>query len=207
MKISKADIESAVKKITVGLEKSNRVVSEKDKKLTAYHEAGHAVVSKFLPTQDNVKEISIIPRGVAGGYTMYKTTEDKFYISKTELLEKMVALMGGRAAEKIALNEISTGASNDIEVATGIARDMLTVYGMDEKLGPISLKVDDPYEIQIFGEKVIDEVGKQIQILIDQSYVTAQKILKQNIDILDKIAKTLMEKEKISEEEFNSFFE
>lgn len=206
-KISKADIESAVKKITVGLEKSNRVVSEKDKKLTAYHEAGHAVVSKFLPTQDNVKEISIIPRGVAGGYTMYKTTEDKFYISKTELLEKMVALMGGRAAEKIALNEISTGASNDIEVATGIARDMLTVYGMDEKLGPISLKVDDPYEIQIFGEKVIDEVGKQIQILIDQSYVTAQKILKQNIDILDKIAKTLMEKEKISEEEFNSFFE
>ncbi|MCR5185566.1 MAG: ATP-dependent zinc metalloprotease FtsH [Clostridia bacterium] len=206
-KISKTDIENAVKKITVGLEKSNRVVSEKDKKLTAYHEAGHAVVSKFLPTQDNVKEISIIPRGVAGGYTMYKTTEDKFYISKTELLEKMVALMGGRAAEKIALNEISTGASNDIEVATGIARDMLTVYGMDEKLGPISLKVDDPYEIQIFGEKVIDEVGKQIQILIDQSYVTAQKILKQNIDILDKIAKTLMEKEKISEEEFNSFFE
>ena len=206
-KITKSDIENAVKKITVGLEKSNRVVSEKDKKLTAYHEAGHAVVSKFLPTQDNVKEISIIPRGVAGGYTMYKTTEDKFYVSKTELLEKMVALMGGRAAEKIALNEISTGASNDIEVATGIARDMLTVYGMDEKLGPISLKVEDPYELQIFGEKVIDEVGKQIQILIDQSYTAAQRILKQNIDILDKVANTLMEKEKISEEEFNSFFE
>ena len=154
--ITNSDIENAVKKITVGLEKTNRVISEKDKRLTAYHEAGHAVVSKFLPTQTDVKEVSIIPRGLAGGYTMYKTNEDKYYISKTELLEKLVALMGGRAAEKLALNEISTGASNDIEVATGIARDMLTVYGMDDKLGPISLKVDDPYELQIFGEKVID---------------------------------------------------
>ena len=132
-----------------------RVISDKDKKLTAYHEAGHAVVSKFLPTQTEVKEVSIIPRGLAGGYTMYKTNEDKYYVSRTELLEKMVALMGGRAAEKLALNEISTGASNDIEVATGIAKDMLTVYGMDDKIGPISLKVDDPYELQIFGDKVI----------------------------------------------------
>ena len=105
-KITNLDIEDAVKKITVGLEKHNRVVSDKDKKLTAYHEAGHAIVSKFLETQTEVKEVSIIPRGVAGGYTMYKTNEDKFYVSKTELLEKMVALMGGRAAEKIALNEI-----------------------------------------------------------------------------------------------------
>ena len=206
-KIMKSDIESAVKKITVGLEKSNRVISEKDKKLTAYHEAGHAVVSKFLPTQDSVKEISIIPRGMAGGYTMYKTTEDKFYVSKTELLEKMISLMGGRAAEQIALNEISTGASNDLEVATGIAKDMLTVYGMNEKLGPISLKVDDPYELQIFGDEVIGEVGKQIQVLIDNSYKVAQDILKQNIDVLDKVAQTLIEKEKITEEEFNSFFE
>ena len=205
--ITNMDIENAVKKITVGLEKTNRVISDKDKKLTAYHEAGHAVVSKFLPTQTDVKEVSIIPRGLAGGYTMYKTNEDKFYVSKTELLEKMVALMGGRAAEKIALNEISTGASNDIEVATGIAKDMLTVYGMDDKLGPISLKVDDPYEIQIFGEKVIDEVGNQIQILIDNAYRTAQEILSANMDILDKVAKELLEKEKITSEEFEKFFE
>ena len=204
--ISNDDIESAVKKITVGLEKANRVISDKDKKLTAYHEAGHAVVSKFLPTQTDVKEVSIIPRGVAGGYTMYKTTEDKFYVSKTELLEKMVALMGGRAAEKVALNEISTGASNDIEVATGIARDMLTVYGMDDNIGPISLKVDDPYEVQIFGEKVIDEVGSKIQQLLDEAYVTAQKILIENMDILDKVAQKLLEKEKISSEEFEEFF-
>ncbi len=204
--ITNEDIESAVKKITVGLEKTNRVISEKDKKLTAYHEAGHAVVSKFLPTQTDVKEVSIIPRGVAGGYTMYKTTEDKYYVSRTELLEKMVALMGGRAAEKIALNEISTGASNDIEVATGIARDMLTVYGMDDSLGPISLKVDDPYELQIFGDKVIDKVGNQIQVLIDSAYETAQKILLDNMDILDKVANKLIEQEKITSEEFEEFF-
>ena len=201
--ITNSDIENAVKKITVGLEKTNRVISEKDKRLTAYHEAGHAVVSKFLPTQTDVKEVSIIPRGLAGGYTMYKTNEDKYYISKTELLEKLVALMGGRAAEKLALNEISTGASNDIEVATGIARDMLTVYGMDDKLGPISLKVDDPYELQIFGEKVIDEVGNEIKLLIDNAYTTAQKILMENMDILDKVAQTLLE---ITSEEFESFF-
>ena len=119
----------------------------------------------------------------------------------------MIALMGGRAAEKIALNEISTGASNDIEVATGIAKDMLTVYGMDDKLGPISLKVDDPYELQIFGEKIIDEVGNQIQILIDNAYVEAQKILIEHIDILDQVAKRLLEKEKITSEEFEMFFD
>ena len=205
--IDKSDIEAAVKKITVGLEKHNRVISDKDKKLTAYHEAGHAVVSKFLETQDNVKEISIIPRGLTGGYTMYKTNEDKFYVSKTELEEKMIALLGGRAAEKIALNDISTGASNDIEVATGIARDMITVYGMSSSLGPISLKVDEPYELQIFGEDITDEVGNQVKELVDNAYVQAQKILLDNINILHKVAITLLEKETISEKEFDSFFE
>lgn len=205
--ITNEDIENAIKKITVGLEKHNRVVSEKDKKLTAYHEAGHAVVSKFLPTQTDVKEVSIIPRGLAGGYTMYKTNEDKFYISRTELLEKMVALMGGRAAEKISLNEISTGASNDIEVATGIARDMLTVYGMSDSLGQISLKVNEPYELQMYGENIFNEVGEQVKLLIDNAYVTAQKILIEHRELLDKVALALLEKETISEEEFNSFFE
>jgi cell division protease FtsH len=205
--IMQEDLDFAVKKITVGLEKANRIVSEKDKKLTAYHEAGHAVVSRFLPTQTEVKEVSIIPRGVAGGYTMYKTTEDKYYVSKTELLEKMVALMGGRAAEKIILNEISTGASNDIEVATNIAKDMLTIYGMSDSLGPISLKVDEPMEAQVFGEKVMNEVGNQIRDLVDNAYKEAQKILKHHMDELHAIAQTLIEKEKINEEEFNSFFE
>ena len=118
----------------------------------------------------------------------------------------MVALMGGRAAEKISLNEISTGASNDIEVATGIARDMLTVYGMSESLGPISLKVNEPYELELFGEEVINEVGNQVRLLIDNAYVTAQKILIEHRDILDKVAEALLEKEKISSEEFEKFF-
>ena len=205
--ISKMDIENAVRKVTVGLEKQNRVISDKDKKLTAYHEAGHAVVSKFLPTQTAVKEVSIIPRGVAGGYTMYKTTEDKWYVSKTELLEKMVSLMGGRAAEKLVLNEISTGASNDIEVATGIARDMIVIYGMSDQIGPISLKVEEPYELQLFGEEITDRIGKQISELVENAYITAQRILSENMDILDKVAQRLLEKEKITEEEFEKFFE
>ena len=204
--IEKEDLEAAIKKITVGLEKHNRVISEKDKKLTAYHEAGHAVVSRFLETQSNVKEVSIIPRGFAGGYTMYKTTEDKFYVSKTELEEKMIALMGGRAAEKIALNDIYTGASNDIEVATGIARDMITIYGMSNILGPISLKTDEPYELQIFGEDITSEVGVQVKKLIDQAYEKAQKILLEHMDILREVAETLLVKETISEEEFVHFF-
>ena len=116
--IEQIDVEEAVKKVTVGLEKKNRVISDKEKRITAYHEAGHAVVSWYLPTQTEVKEISIVPRGMAGGYTMYKNDEDKSYISKTEMEEKLIALLGGRAAEQVALNEISTGASNDIEVAT-----------------------------------------------------------------------------------------
>jgi len=206
-KIENIDIENAVRKITVGLEKHNRVVSEKDKKLTAYHEAGHAVVSRFLQSQKDVKEISIIPRGLAGGYTMYKTTEDKYYVSRTELLEKMVALMGGRAAEKLVLNEISTGASNDLEVATGIARDMLTIYGMSDSLGPISLKVDQAYELELFGENVVNEVGTQMKLLIENSYITAQKILAEHRDILDKVADELMAKEKITSEEFERFFQ
>ena len=206
-KIQNEDIENAVRKITVGLEKHNRVISEKDKKLTAYHEAGHAVVSRYLPTQNDVKEISIIPRGVAGGYTMYKTTEDKYYVSRTELLEKIMALMGGRAAEKLVLNEISTGASNDLEVATGIARDMFTIYGMSDSLGPISLKVEEAYELELFGEKIVNEVGDQIKQLIEDSYSAAQRLLLEHRVELDRVANALIEKEKITAEEFETFFE
>ena len=201
--ITNKDIEDAVKKVTVGLEKQSRVISEKDKKLTAYHEAGHAIVSSRLETQKNVKEVSIIPRGVAGGYTMYKSNEDKWYISKTEMEEKMVALMGGRAAEKIVLNDISTGASNDIEVATGIAKDMITKYGMSETLGPISINTEeDPYELQMLGEKFGDAIGAEIKILLDNAYATAQKLIRENMDKLDKVAEALLEKEVISAEEF-----
>ena len=205
--IEREDIEEATKKVTVGLEKRQRVISDKDKKLTAYHEAGHAVVSRYLPTQTNVKEISIIPRGVAGGYTMYKSDEDKYYISKTEMQEKLIALLGGRAAEKLVLDDISTGASNDIEVATQIARDMVTKYGMSDTLGPIDLQGKEPYEMQMFGENIGDKVGQEVKTLIDTAYSDAQTLLKQHRDKLDLIAKELLEHEKINEGEFKRFFE
>ena len=205
--IEKEDLEEAVKKVTIGLQKNSRVISDKDKKLTAYHEAGHAIVSKFLQTSMDIKEVSIVPRGFAGGYTMYRTNEDKFYISKTEMEERLISLLGGRAAEKIALDDISTGASNDIEVATQIAKDMVTVYGMSDNIGPVSLKTDNPYELQIFGKNIEDEIGGEIKKLIDTAYLKAQAILKQNMDILHAVAQTLLEKETISEKEFNRFFE
>mgnify|MGYP005930514809 CR=1 FL=1 len=206
--IENLDIEEAVKKVTVGLEKRGRVYSEKDKKLTAYHEAGHAVVSRYLPTQTNVKEISIIPRGVAGGYTMYKSDEDKYYISKTEMQEKLIALLGGRAAEKLVLNDISTGASNDIEVATKIATDMVTIYGMSDIVGPISINTEkDPYQMELLGDRFEDSIGAEIKQLIDNAYYQAQKILSEHMDKLEQVATALMKQEIISAEEFESFFQ
>ena len=205
--IENNDVEEAVKKVTVGLEKRTRVMSQKDKKLTAYHEAGHAVVSRYLPTQTNVKEVSIIPRGVAGGYTMYKSDEDKYYISKTEMQEKLIALLGGRAAEKLVLDDISTGASNDIEVATKIARDMVTKYGMSDTLGPIDFQGKEPYEMQMFGENIGDKIGEEVKTLIDIAYRDAISLLQEHRDKLDMIAQALLEKEKINEEDFKKFFE
>ena len=205
--IENSDIEEAVKKVTVGLEKRERTYSQKDKKLTAYHEAGHAVVSYYLPTQANVKEVSIIPRGVAGGYTMYKNDEDKYYISKTEMQEKLIALLGGRAAEKLVLDDISTGASNDIEVATKIARDMVTKYGMSDNLGPIDFQGKEPYEMQMFGENIGDKIGAEVKSLINTAYNDAIRLLQEHRDKLDLIAQTLLAKEKINEEDFRRFFE
>ena len=204
--IENSDIEEAVKKVTVGLEKKTRKYSDKDKKLTAYHEAGHAVVSRYLPTQTDVKEISIVPRGVAGGYTMYKSDDDKYYISKTEMQEKLIALLGGRAAEKLVLDDISTGASNDIEVATKIARDMVTKYGMSDTLGPIDFQGKEPYEIQMFGENIGDKIGQEVKTLIDTAYNDALSLLNEHRDKLDLIANALLEKEKINEEDFKRFF-
>ena len=204
--IEQSDIEEAVKKVTVGLEKNSRIISDKDKRLTAYHEAGHAIVSRFLPTQEAVKEVSIIPRGVAGGYTMYKTVEDKYYISKTEMEERLITLLGGRAAEKVALNDISTGASNDLQVATKIARDMITVYGMSDVVGPISLQTNDVHDEPILGDHIENTIGEEVKRIIDVAYSSAQKILLDNMPLLHAIAEELLKKEKISEEEFEEFF-
>ena len=205
--ITMDDLEEAVKKVTVGLEKHSRVISDKDKKLTAYHEAGHAVVSKYLPTQADVKEVSIIPRGIAGGYTMYKTNEDKYYISKTEMQEKLIALLGGRAAEKLVLDDISTGASNDIEVATKIAREMVTKYGMSDVLGPIDFQGREQSDMLVFGENIGDKIGTEVKALIDKAYTDAQNLLIEHRDKLDMIAQTLLQREKINEQEFRMIFD
>ena len=206
-KIVMDDLEEAVKKVTVGLQKNSRVISDKDKKLTAYHEAGHAIVSKYLETQQDVKEVSIIPRGLAGGYTMYKTNEDKYYISRTEMEERLVALLGGRAAEKIALNDISTGASNDIEVATEIAKDMVKKYGMSDKVGPINLETKEQYELQVFGNNIEDIVGVEVKTLIDTAYIKAQELILEHMDKLHAVAGKLLEKETITASEFEKIFD
>ena len=206
--ITNKDIDDALKKVTVGVEKHSRIMSDKDKRLTACHEAGHAIVSRFLETQKDIKEVSIIPRGIAGGYTMYKTNEDKYYISKTEMLEKLVALLGGRASEKLILNDISTGASNDLEVATDIAKNMVTIYGMSDNIGPLSINLEkDPYQMQLFGESMENAIGKEVKTLIDDAYSKAQSILVKHIDKLHELAALLIEKEVISAEEFEKLFE
>ena len=205
--IGMKEIEDAMVKVTMGPEKKTRVRSEKENRLVAYHEAGHAVVSRYLPTQDPVHQISIIPRGMAGGYTMYRPTEDKSFMSKTEMEENIVSLLGGRVAEALILNDISTGASNDIEVATEIAKNMVTVYGMSDVVGPICLKSSDGnYEYQLLGNNMEDIIGQEVKKLIDTAYKSAQQILLQNMDLLHAIAAELIAKEKINEEEFNKFF-
>jgi len=204
MIISKSNIDEALKKITVGLEKKGRKISERDRILTAYHEAGHAVVSKFKSTQDNVKEVSIIPRGKAGGYTWHETMEDKSYTSKTELKEKLVTLLGGRAAEEIALNDISSGAANDLDVATQIARNMICVYGMNSEIGPISL-VNSKNEV--IGTETMSLIFELIAKSVKEAEEEAKRILMENRELLEMVFKVLLEKETISGNELNKIYE
>ena len=208
------DVEEAMVKVMMGPEKKSKIISDKEKRLTAYHEAGHAVVSRFLPNYDTVHQISIIPRGMAGGYTMYKPNEDKSFMSMTEMKENIVSLLGGRVAEKLVLNDISTGASNDIERASKIARDMVTKYGMSDKLGPITFG-ETQEEVFLgmernngrnYSEKVAAEIDEEVGNIINGGYKYAEKLLKENIDKLHKVAEILIEKEKISAEEFEAVF-
>ena len=213
--IGMREIEDAMVKVTMGPEKKTRVRNEHEKKLVAYHEAGHAVVSKFLPTQDPVHEISIVPRGMAGGYTMYRPTEDKSFISKTYMEETIVSLLGGRVAEALILDDISTGASNDIERATKMARSMVTVYGMSERLGTIMFDGDngevflgrDLAQSKTYSEETAAVIDEEIKKIIDTAYDKAKKILSKNIDKLHIVAGILLEKEKIDGDEFDKVFE
>ncbi len=212
--IGMKEIEDAMVKVTMGPEKKTRVRSEKENKLVAYHEAGHAVVSRFLPTQDPVHQISIVPRGMAGGYTMYRPTEDKSFMSKTEMEENIVSLLGGRVAEKLILNDISTGASNDIERATKIARSMVTKYGMSDRVGAIMLGSTqeevflgrDFAQSKEYSEETASIIDEETKIIIDTAYHKAEEILKANIEKLHSVAGILLEKEKIDGEEFDQIF-
>ena len=212
--INMAEIEDAMVKVTMGPEKKTRVRSEKENKLVAYHEAGHAVVSRFLPTRDAVHQISIVPRGMAGGYTMYRPTEDKSFMSKSEMLEQIVSLLGGRVAEKLILDDISTGASNDIERATKIARSMVTKYGMSEKIGTIMLGTNqeevflgrDFSQGKEYSEETAGVIDEEVKKIVDNAYNTAENILKENIEKLHAVAGVLLEKEKIDGEEFEAIF-
>ena len=212
--IGMQEVEDAMVKVTMGPEKRTRVRSEKEQKLVAFHEAGHAVVSRFLPTQDPVHQISIVPRGMAGGYTMYRPTEDKSFMSRTEMVENIVSLLGGRVAEQLVLNDISTGASNDIERATQIARSMVTKYGMSERIGTITLGSSqeevflgrDFAQAKEYSEETANLIDEEVKSIIDFAYKKAEEILKANMEKLTKVANVLLEKEKIDGDEFDEIF-
>lgn len=209
------EIEEATIKVVVGPEKKSRKVSDKEKKITAYHEAGHAVVTRFLATQDPVTEISIIPRGRAGGYTLSPPVEDKNYETKTSMFENICTLLGGRVAEAIALDDISTGASNDMERASKIARKMVTSYGMSDKIGPIVYGSEndevflgrDFAQTHTYSEKVASEIDSEVRKIIESSYDKTKDILEKHRDKLNAVAEYLFVNEKMSGDEFEKFFE
>ena len=212
--IGMKEIEDAMVKVTMGPEKKTKVRSEKENKLVAYHEAGHAVVSHFLETQDPVHQISIVPRGMAGGYTMYRPTEDKSFMSKTEMEENIVSLLGGRVAEALILNDISTGASNDIERATQIARNMVTKYGMSDRVGTITFGGGqgevflgrDFAQTKDYSEETAGIIDEEVKRIVDKAYNRAREILSEHIDKLHAVAGVLLEKEKIEGDEFDRIF-
>jgi cell division protease FtsH len=213
-KIPMSLIEEASTKVIAGPEKKSRVISEKEKKLTAYHEAGHALTARLLPGSDPVHMVTIIPRGRAGGFTMYLPEEDRSYMTKTDMEIQLVHMLGGRLAEKLVLGDISTGAQNDLDRATKIARNMVTHYGMSDALGPMTYG-DDDNEVFIgrdlarsrnYSEEVAAAIDKEMRNIIDKAYSKAETLLKENIDKLHRVAEALLEKETLGAKEFEELF-
>ncbi|BAK80486.1 cell division protein [Candidatus Arthromitus sp. SFB-mouse-NYU] len=211
--ITMNEMEEAITRVLAGPEKKSKIRTEKTNKLTAYHEAGHAVVSRLLDKYDKVHEISIIPRGMAGGYTMHLPDEDKDYISKSDLEKDMISLLGGRVAEKLVLGDISTGAKNDIDRVSNIARKMVMEYGMSEEIGTISFGGDnevflgrDFTKSRNFSEELGSKIDKEIKKIVDKAYNKTQTLLSENISKLHAVAKALIEKEKLDGEEFEELF-
>ncbi len=210
--ITEADIEEATIKVVMGVEKKSRVMKEKDKLITSYHEAGHAIVSYYLGSQDEVHQISIIPRGMAAGYTMYRPADDRGHTTKTELVEQICSLLGGRVAEKLTQEDITTGASNDIQRATEIAQKMVTKYGMSEKLGPIVYGKEhdevflgrDLGSAKTYSDEIAAEIDEEVKSIIEGQFVHAENILKQHMNKLHQIAKYLFENEKMDADHFKA---
>lgn len=212
--INMEEVKEATFKVVMGPEKKSRVMSEKEKRLTAYHEAGHAIAVKVVSTTDRVDRISIIPSGMAGGYTSFKPDEDKRYHTKSQLMESIVIALGGRAAEEIVLGEISTGASGDLKQANNVARSMITKYGMSEKLGNLIFG-DENDEVFIgrdlahsrnYSEEVAAAIDKEVKNIIDEAYQRSKTVLMENINKLHKLAEALLDKERIEGEEFEEIF-
>ena len=212
MAITMDEIEEATMKVVVGSEKKSRKISEKDKKITAYHEAGHAISSYYLENQDPVTHISIVPRGMAAGFTLYTPEQDKTHMLKSRMLDDIVSLLGGRVAEQIIFNDISTGASNDIQRATETARNMITKYGMSEKLGPIAFGSDNDEvflgknytHTRNYSETVAAAIDEEVENIINTAYKRTETILKEHIDQLHLISEVLVKLEKIDKVQFES---
>lgn len=214
-KIGQHEMEDAIERVIAGPEKKSKVISDKEKKLVSYHEAGHAVVGTLLPDTDPVHKVSIIPRGRAGGYTLILPTEDRYYRTKSMLLDEIVVLLGGRVAEALVLGDISTGAQNDLERATSIARKMIMEYGMSEELGPLTLghKTEQVFlgrdiaRDRNYSEEVAFAIDKEVRKIVDGCYTKARQLLEQNIDRLHLIAGNLIEKETLEADEFTALME
>ena len=213
-RIRMATIEEAITKVIAGVEKKSRVISEKERRLTAYHEAGHAVVATLLPNSDPVHQVSIIPRGRAGGFTMILPEEDKYYATKTEMKEHIVHLLGGRMAEKLVLDDISTGAQNDLQRVSDLARAMVTKYGMSDLIGPMTLGSGED-EVFLgrdftskpnYSEKIASEIDQEIKRIIDEGYEKARQLLTDNMDKLHAVAQALLKLETLDADQFNKIF-
>ncbi len=212
--ITGVELDEAFLKVIMGNEKKNRVMGEKERKLTAYHEAGHAIATRYLPSQDPVHQISIVPRGRAGGFTLSRPTEDKFYTTKNDMMDEIVTLLGGRVAEKLIMGDISTGASNDLERATQISRSMVTKYGMSEKVG--NMVVGSAHDEVFLGrdfttsknlsEQMASLVDSEIKIILDDAFARCENILNEKMDALVRVAERLLQKEIIDAKEFEELY-
>jgi cell division protease FtsH len=208
------DIKEAIFKVMMGPEKRSKVMSERDKKVTAYHEAGHAITARIVSTTEKVDRVSIIPAGLAGGYTSFRPDEEKQYQTKSQLMENIYISLGGKAAEDVVLGEISTGSYSDLKVANKVARNMVTKYGMSERLGNLIL-ADESNEIFLgrdfahyknYSEEIAAEIDREVKSIIDNAYEKVLSILRENINKLHSVANALLEKERLEGPEFEEIF-